>query len=84
VECQVVEKWWQGKIWRYDETGVDGAEAPVENADDDFNGCGNERDVVLDSEAGRVVGYVGYKAERETCCADGDADNSEELEMPAE
>lgn len=71
-------------MWGHHEGGVDGAETPVQDANDDFHGGGYERDVVLYSEEGEVVGHVSEEAEYEACCADGYAEYGEELEVPTE
>jgi hypothetical protein len=62
VHCIVLELDVRGN----DESGVDGAETPVQNTDYDLHGCGDEGDVVFDGEACYVVGYVGEETEGET------------------
>ena len=51
METQVCTKRRERHVWWDDQPGVDGAQTPVQDADYDFDGCGDEGKVVLSCEA---------------------------------
>jgi hypothetical protein len=84
MESDISTKRRQGHVGRDDEASVDGAQAPVENADDDLNRSSHEREVVFAREERVRAGDVGNETTTEACRAQRDADYGQELQMPAE
>ncbi len=82
MEAQIREER-QLRPVRYDEALVDGAEGPVEDADEDLEGGGADGKGVLEAEEGGGCAQVGEDAGGEGEDGEGEADDGEELEVPA-
>ena len=82
MEAQICEER-QLRPVGYDEALVDGAEGPVEDADEDFEGCGADGECVLQAEEAGGCAQVCEDAGGEGEDGEGEADDGEELEVPA-
>lgn len=66
METQICAKRRKRHVRWDDQSGVDGAQTPVQDADDDFDGCGDEGKVVLgcEAEAGEIGRWWGGTGRR--------------------
>lgn len=82
VESEVREER-QCKFAFEEELGIDHMDSPVEDGDQDLERGGDNADGVLDPEQGRVEGQVCEDAQNKSQERGRQADDGEELEMPA-
>lgn len=82
VETQI-RKQWQLHPVRYHQALVHGAEGPVKDADEHFEGRRAYREDILDAEEGGGGAEVCEGAGGEGEDGEGEADDGEELEVPA-
>lgn len=69
-------------IW-YDERFIVGANRPIENTDQDFEGCSAHREVILDTKQAGGGGYVRENGSGERRCGECEADDGKVLKVPS-